>query len=248
MIYQPLGAEDAARAIEWLIRADPRGHWTGFTVDLGAESAWLLHAMYELPGFPDLTVDDLTQRSDFPDGEVGDMLAEITGTNVPSELVGSPGPEWRRLAWADVVTVPFSDQPYAPSFRWLNNVRAAGVQGPPEGSMDLDTLATVAEALARQSPDQQLYAYYAGHAEWAVRHTSTTLSDEPIVFSVDPDKILDLAFETSPSNIWPADHSWCVSTDADLSATFVSGPAELIARLEASPDLELIRWSPSRDE
>ena len=129
MIYQPLGTDEANREIEWLVEADPDGVMTGFDVTVGEESVWLLHAMYELPGFPDLSVDDFSDRSDFPEGEVGDVLAQTTGTNIPDGLVGAPGPDWRRLKWADAMATPFSQQSYPPSFRWLRNVTAAGVQG-----------------------------------------------------------------------------------------------------------------------
>ena len=243
MIYEALDPDDAGRELEWLIEADPHGAWTGFDVPVGEESVWLLHAMYELPGFPQLSVDDFTHRSDYPEGEVGDALAEMTGTNISDGLVGEPGPDWSRLRWVDAMTTTFREQPNPPSFRWLNNVTAAGVQGPPMGSMDINTLVGVSAALAQQSPGQLIFAHFADGSSWSARQIDPCFGDGPVVVKVRPEHLVDLPFASSPSNIWPADRSWIVYTDYDLSGTFVSGPAELIARLEASPDLEVIRWT-----
>ena len=48
--------------------------------------------------------------------------------------------------------------------------------------------------------------------------------------------------EVSPSNLWPADRSWLLYTDHDLTATQVSGSRELIAAIEAHQDIETLRW------
>ena len=40
-------------------------------------------------------------------------------------------------------------------------------------------------------------------------------------------------------NIWPAAREWFVYTDWDGWGTKVSGPAELIERLAADPELEV---------
>lgn len=47
----------------------------------------------------------------------------------------------------------------------------------------------------------------------------------------------------TPNNFWPEDCSWLVLTHHDLWATRVFGSAELIASLEAAPNLETLRWS-----
>ena len=52
---------------------------------------------------------------------------------------------------------------------------------------------------------------------------------------------------STPSNLWPTDKSWFVYTDWDLMATKVSGPAELVAAIEADDELESLRWEPSID-
>lgn len=45
---------------------------------------------------------------------------------------------------------------------------------------------------------------------------------------------------------WPADRSWFVYGDVDLSCTYVAGPAELIDALLASADLEAIAVDPDQ--
>jgi hypothetical protein len=44
----------------------------------------------------------------------------------------------------------------------------------------------------------------------------------------------------APNNIWPADRSWLISTNYDLSATRVSGTSRLIAILRHHPELETV--------
>ncbi|MBL0888921.1 hypothetical protein [Myceligenerans indicum] len=52
----------------------------------------------------------------------------------------------------------------------------------------------------------------------------------------------ELFCEVSPSNWWPADRSWFVWTDYDLTATRVSGPRSLIQQVRAHPALETVGW------
>ncbi|MFC3492898.1 hypothetical protein [Glycomyces rhizosphaerae] len=47
----------------------------------------------------------------------------------------------------------------------------------------------------------------------------------------------------SPANIWPADRSWLVYTDWDLSGTKVYGPPELLTMIEEDEFLESV-WLP----
>lgn len=46
----------------------------------------------------------------------------------------------------------------------------------------------------------------------------------------------------SPSNWWPADRSWFVWTDYDLTTTRVSGPRALIEMVRSHPQLETLDW------
>ena len=48
-----------------------------------------------------------------------------------------------------------------------------------------------------------------------------------------------LTFGDGPSFWWPADRAWFVSTDIDISSTYVGGSAELAERLLADELLEV---------
>ena len=47
----------------------------------------------------------------------------------------------------------------------------------------------------------------------------------------------------SPALWWPADHSWCVSTEIDLLETYVAGSEACIKRILEDPSLETFRVS-----
>jgi len=61
-----------------------------------------------------------------------------------------------------------------------------------------------------------------------------------------PQLLSDLGgtYGRSPTNLWPADHSWFVCTDWDLSGTKVSGSEALIERIKLHPILDTIDWTP----
>ena len=44
-----------------------------------------------------------------------------------------------------------------------------------------------------------------------------------------------------PNIWWPADRSWCVSTDIDLDSTYIGGSEECIERLLGHPSLEVLQ-------
>ena len=52
---------------------------------------------------------------------------------------------------------------------------------------------------------------------------------------------LDFSGLDGPNIWWPADRSWCVSTDIDLDSTYVGGSEECIERLLSHPSLEVLR-------
>jgi hypothetical protein len=57
----------------------------------------------------------------------------------------------------------------------------------------------------------------------------------------------DQFWPQSPSLIWPADRSWCVSTEVDFDSTLVGGPADLIEAVLAAPTLEAWPVEPDDD-
>jgi hypothetical protein len=68
------------------------------------------------------------------------------------------------------------------------------------------------------------------------------LRDGPRMFTGHLDEVQPLVddFGYTPNNIWPADRSWLVYTDHDLSATRVSGSAELITALTTADGLDAV--------
>jgi hypothetical protein len=51
----------------------------------------------------------------------------------------------------------------------------------------------------------------------------------------------------SPSLLWPADHSWCVSTEIDFDSTLVGGSPELVSAVLAAPGLDAWPVGPDDD-
>ncbi len=50
----------------------------------------------------------------------------------------------------------------------------------------------------------------------------------------------------SPNLFWPADRSWCVTTEIDFDSTIVAGSSELVAAVLAEPGLEA--WPVNPDD
>ena len=56
------------------------------------------------------------------------------------------------------------------------------------------------------------------------------------------------AFEPqSPSLLWPADHSWCVSTEIDFDSTLIGGADDLIGAVLTAPGLDAWPIEPDHD-
>ncbi len=51
----------------------------------------------------------------------------------------------------------------------------------------------------------------------------------------------------SPSLLWPADQSWCVSTEIDFDSTLVGGPADLVNAVLTAPGLDAWPVRPDDD-
>ncbi|MCO7218292.1 hypothetical protein [Klenkia sp. PcliD-1-E] len=56
----------------------------------------------------------------------------------------------------------------------------------------------------------------------------------------------DWVIPQSPNLLWPADRSWCVSSEIDFDSTLVGGSAELIEVVLAAPGLEA--WAVGEDD
>lgn len=139
-----------------------------------------------------------------------------------------------------------SPQYRVPSFRAFPSVKqGAGlwetIRWPDWGTLDRESFRALADILRRFSgPDTVAFA----HPHF--------LQDPNADLRVIRGRLLDLqTFEQvdpyhCPANIWPADRSWLMFTDRDLSGTKVYGPPELLAMIEGDEFLETV-WLPLSD-
>lgn len=51
-------------------------------------------------------------------------------------------------------------------------------------------------------------------------------------------------YQFTPEYWWPADHSWCVCSDYDLTFTIVAGSQELVSRVLNDITLEALQVTP----
>ncbi len=200
---------------------------------------------------------------------VGDVnLDEITTTTgVPLGFGERPGPPWQRLTWSELgrrvgfefwaVERQGPDLLHTPQRDWANpacmplsswprlgpsaqSSWPAGVLPPPEGSLEEESLLSLIEILTQHASADALHdcvAYYSPVA---------FLNDGATVYTGDLHDVPTLVrcqrgTRFTPTNMWPADHSWLVYTDCDLSATRVSGSRALIEALCGATALETVR-------
>jgi Probable lipoprotein LpqN len=281
----------ANELLAWLDQSlSPHTRSTGYDHHGWADSIWVLHAMFERPGMPGLTHQELRRQldpdgvgerptaddlralfsrglNDIDDSELEELVAAVRrsggpgggvvvasvdgliDTGIPLGFVETPhGTHWRRLRWAELAQRDgrrLGADVQWPGYAWFAQSFPVGIQPPPEGSLDELTLHALIRVLERNSSPEVLadcVAYYSDVATFG--------RDERFVFTGDLRDVPRLLsgehhMKATPSNLWPADKSWFVYTDADLMATKVSGSAELIAAISAEEELETLRWEPS---
>ncbi|QSB04208.1 hypothetical protein [Natronoglycomyces albus] len=242
----------------WVLEDGIR-HACGYDPSPGTAALWVLNAMYEQESPIVEETHDEQHRRRLAAGEVepwrlGDFderdHPELT---VPGGGLGwadHPGPGWKRLRWhqlaeriGDPIVRLGHDTFYPiPSLRSFPSVKRDGswpasIQPPTEGSLDWESFRALAAVLCEFSgPETVVYAHWC----------DAITAEEFTVFEgrlADLEALRLLPFSSSPSNIWPADRSWLLYTDWDLWGTKVTGPAELLARLEADDFLETA-WLP----
>lgn len=272
---RPVNVPEAYGLIDWLGRPPWTSEVNaGYFRDDWADSVWVLHGMYEWGGLPDITRQELREQA-VADG-ADDPLVTCTATHaegvldalrtaggvvlfgadgfvdtgIPLGFVRTPGPPWQRLTWralAERLGYELgSGTALAPCLRWFPASFPVNIQPPPEGSLDESTMHVLLDLITEHSPVDEFrdcVAFYGSAA---------TGEFEIAVFTGGLREVPELVkgrhkMRGTPSNLWPADRSWFVYTDADLMATRVSGPAELIEAVEAHPALETVRWNRSID-
>ncbi|GAA1621263.1 hypothetical protein ACFQY4_24345 [Catellatospora bangladeshensis] len=237
----------------WLAELCPEGEWTGYDPGPRPDAAWILHAMYEWESGPTETTHQQVRESlldaDLVEPELlgGINLDEWGVVDTGGALGRSqhPGPGWRRLRWAELAAR--TDEPMVtpgtkPSFRSLPGSHPdaswpASIEPPGEGSLDREGWVRLLELLVAWSgPDTPVLAYIApgaavdqrGHVLAGVLGHAAELYDHELGSG-------------SPANLWPVDRSWVTWSDWDLWGTKISGPAGLVERVLADPELEALR-------
>ena len=194
-----------------------------------ADRTWVLHPIYE----------NISERRNLNEAVAGDRVPWV-------EI-------WRRNG----VTLG-EGMLYPPSFTWLigpgartqrDGVFARETLIPPvEDTTDAETL----DALLPLLPggDGAVHAVWDILAAAQIRHEPIENDGYEVIGAhasleeiTKVTTLLGGGLHT-PSNFWPEDRSWLVVTGIDMWATEVFGSSELIASLEAAPDLESLRWSP----
>jgi hypothetical protein len=73
-------------------------------------------------------------------------------------------------------------------------------------------------------------------------------TDRPIQFSGTLEELCAFLangkYQSTPEYWWPADHSWCVCSDYDLTFTIVAGTNELVSGISNDPTLEALQVAP----
>lgn len=224
------GSTDETR---WLRDLDPDAVLS-FAPRAWPADSWVLHGMWEEPAVAPEPIEPASGRS---------VIVEVVG-------FASPPHGWRRLRWRELaerldahLAGTYEGRLVPPCFRWFDMVWPATIWPPSEGSLDRptgDRLISLLTEHTEGGADAPCVVYYSGagfpFGEW-----------EPTVLLGPLRAVLDAARHSgnhtvTPDNIWPVDRSWLITTDYDLWGTRVAGSTELVAALEADPELETIRW------
>jgi hypothetical protein len=112
--------------------------------------------------------------------------------------------------------------------------------GPNEGKLTSKELAELLSVLRAFTGSQD---YFFRFAEIPFINT-----DRPILFrgALDelPTFLADGKYQLTPEYLWPADRSWCVRSDYDLTFTIVAGSKELVSGVLNNATLEALEVNP----
>ncbi|HEY9264889.1 MAG TPA: hypothetical protein VIQ11_09820, partial [Mycobacterium sp.] len=152
------------------------------------------------------------------------------------------GPRVRRR-WRDVTSADLAAVSKARG--WPPNSTYSNLRWPDieveEGVFGGESLTALLDIVGEFSgPDVACFAYY-GMVP-ANEYERLTVLEGPLSAIDGLTGNEDLFWGLSPSNWWPADRSWFVWTDYDLTATRVSGSRALIEKVRSHPQLETLDW------
>ncbi|WP_316527206.1 hypothetical protein [Kitasatospora brasiliensis] len=231
----------------------------GFMPPPMPDAVWVLNAMYEHERGPGEVSHHEYRQAGLADGSIQrtvfagidfDAAGVTTGGSVGR--AEHPGPQWRRLRWAELArrtgdpVVPDGMPPCHHCFPSATKKGSwpLGIIPPAEGSLDRETwnrLIAVLTAFSPAGPDTRCLAYYnplmLSGADFDNLHLQAgRLGDAELLYD-------NPVADCSPSNLCAEDRSWLLGTDYDLWGTKVAGPPALIEALLDDPELETIRLS-----
>ena len=114
------------------------------------------------------------------------------------------------------------------------------LSGPDDASLSAEELSAVLSVLRPFAGNQDSFFRFSEIAFIA--------TDKPIQFCGTLDELstflADGKYQFTPEYWWPADHSWCVCSDYDLTFTIVAGSKELVSGVFNDATLEAMQVTP----
>jgi hypothetical protein len=112
--------------------------------------------------------------------------------------------------------------------------------GPGEGNLNTKELSEMLSVLRTLTGSQECFFRFA--------EIPFITTDKPILFRgvLDelPTFLANGKYQFTPEYWWPADHSWCVCSDYDLTFTIVAGSNELVSGVLNDATLEALLVTP----
>jgi hypothetical protein len=153
----------------------------------------------------------------------------------------------RRIKWralARCLGVPFEPEICS---RWFYasledpTCAARFLNGPEDGNLNADELSEVISALRSLSVGQECFFRF---AEWPYIKTG-----KPLVFRGNLSDLVTFLDDKPDRRItseywWPANRTWCLCSDYDLTFTIIAGPKDLISRILKKSTLEALQVTP----
>jgi hypothetical protein len=112
--------------------------------------------------------------------------------------------------------------------------------GPGDGNLDTKELSETLSVLRTRTVSQDCFFRFA--------EIPFITTDKPILFRGVLDELSTFLangkYQCTPEYWWPADHSWCVCSDYDLTFTIVAGSKELVSDVLNHASLEALPVTP----
>jgi hypothetical protein len=152
-----------------------------------------------------------------------------------------PRIRWRELA--QLFGVPYGPEICHEWFRaimgesgcWLRFLR-----GPDDGNLNAEELSAVLAVLQTYTGNQNSF--------FRLSEIAFIATDKPILFRGTLDELsaflANAKYQLTPEYWWPADHTWCLCSDYDLTFTIVGGSRDMIDAVLKHPALESLEVTP----